>query len=122
MSNYPAYNENDLQNYFLNEEFVKKTIRQVRKNLNQFGYEFEPKVGSDNIMESLLEVLNPIVSEFIKSDAEKFMAYLYIVDIDEKRLDRMEFGENYIENISFKIIKREAQKIFFQFLVAEKKI
>lgn len=122
MSKFPSYNDQNLQQYFLNEEFVQKTILQIRKNLNQFGYEFEPGLVSDDPMNSLLKALNPIVEEFIKSSSEKFIAYLYIVDIDEKRLEQMEFGENYVENISFKIIKREAQKIFFQFMVSEKKI
>ena len=122
MTDYPAYNPENLKLYFSNEEFIRKTIAQVRKDLNQFGYEFEPKIGEGDLIAELIEELNPIIHDFINHHGERFMAYLYQVDISEFQLSSNEYGEDHIANISFKIIKREAQKIYFQFLIANKKI
>jgi hypothetical protein len=122
MTNYPTYNENDLEVYFSNQEFVRKTALQIKKNLNQFGYEFDPKLNSAEILNEMIQLLNPVVEDFIQNNAEKFMAYLYQVDLNEKLLNKNEFGKDYISNVSFKIIKREAQKIFFQFVMSDRKI
>lgn len=122
MSNYPIYNETEIETYLLNEVFVKKTIKQIQKNLNQFGYDFTPSETLDNPLENIILTLIPIIENFIKSDSEKFMAYLYVVDLNESKLSLNEYGENYNENISYKIIKREAQKVFFQFITSGRKI
>ena len=122
MSDYPAYNPNNLKLYFSNEEFIQKTIAQIRKDLNQFGYEFEPNLGEIDLIDGLIHELKPIISDFIEHHGERFMAYLYQVDISETNLSSREYGEDHISNICFKILKREAQKIYFQFLVANKKI
>ena len=122
MSDYPAYNSNDLKRYFSNEEFIRKTIAQIRKDLSQFGYEFDPKLGENDLIDDLIFELTPIISNFLEHNGERFMAYLYQVDIGESNLSSREYGEDHISNICFKIIKREAQKIYFQFLVANKKI
>ncbi len=122
MTDYPAYNPENLKLYFSNEEFIRKTIAQIRKDLNQFGYEFEPKINGEDLISELIEELNPIVHDFMDHHGERFMAYLYQVDISESQLSTNEFREDAISNISYKIIRREAQKIYFQFLVANKKI
>ncbi|MCB0479218.1 MAG: hypothetical protein KDC84_13710 [Crocinitomicaceae bacterium] len=122
LSDYPKYNPNDLQTYFSNEDFIQKSIQQIQKNLAQFGYEFQPRLQDNDMLDNLIEELNPIVSDFIENHGEKFMAYLYQVDLNERQLAEQEYGEDYLSNVSFKIIKREAQKIYFQFLMANKKI
>ena len=111
-----------MQTYFSNEDFIQKSIQQIQKNLAQFGYEFQPRLQDNDMLDNLIEELNPIVSDFIENHGEKFMAYLYQVDLNERQLAEQEYGEDYLSNVSFKIIKREAQKIYFQFLMANKKI
>ena len=101
---------------------MQKTIAQIKKNLNQFGYDFEAQSGKEDLLSSMVEQLYPIVSDFLENHPESFMAYLYQVDLNERQLAKKEYGNDYIENVSFKIIKREAQKIFFQFLMANKQI
>lgn len=122
MADYPTYNPHQLNSYFSNEEFVQKTIAQIKKNLNQFGYDFEAQSEKEDLLSSMVEQLYPIVSDFLENHSESFMAYLYQVDLNEHQLAKNEYGKDYIENVSFKIIRREAQKIYFQFLMANKQI
>ena len=122
MEDYPAYNSNNLKDYFNNEEFVMKTILQIQKNLNQFGYQFDLEEQQENLLELMIEKLRPVIADFMNHHQEKFMSYLYQVDLNEKSLDSQEFGDDFLDNICFKIIKREAQKIYFQFLLSNKKI
>lgn len=122
MSNYPSYRKEDLGLYLNNEEYVRKTIHQIKKNLSQFGYDFSPKINEENILDSLIESLEPIVKDFLEHHQEQFMAYLYQVDLKESELNINEYGSDYIVNICYKIVRREAQKIYFQFLMANKKI
>lgn len=107
----------DLVASLSNQDFVLKTQRQISKDFNQHGFEFEPlfvlqgyEIGKLRIavQEMLLEVL--------ERHPGKWMSLMYTIDIPEKQYLKFVSDRtvDWIIDFTFLVIKREAQKVFFR--------
>ena len=64
----------------------------------------------------LLEELNRFVSELVNNDFDSFLNLLYRIDLSENILVKLpkDNQEEYISSISFLILKREWEKVWFR--------
>ncbi len=64
--------------------------------------------------EKLVFILYTTIEELIKNDFSKLLQLLYFIDVSEEQIKQVLGSENYIEQITFKIVSREWQKVWFR--------
>lgn len=107
---------NTLQSLFRLEqmEMLRELIRQLNKDLSLSGVEiqFDENWGPELLIKNLTQVIATIMEK----DFQKFINFLYRIDISEKKLGDIktsDFGE-VINEITLMILKKEWQKVWFR--------
>ena len=107
----------DLVASLSNHDFVLKTQKQISKDFNQHGFEFEPKFDSEYYEITNLRIaVQQMLLEVIEKQPNKWMPLMYTIDIPEKQYVKFFSGitSDWIIDFAFLVIKREAQKVFFR--------
>ena len=100
-----------------NQDFVLKTQKQISKDFNQHGFEFEPDFESNSYeIGKLRTLVQEMLLNVIEKQPKKWMPLMYTLDIPEKQYVRFFSGvtSDWIIDFAFLVIKREAQKVFFR--------
>lgn len=107
----------DLITSLSNQDFVLKTQRQISKDFNQHGFEFEPDFDFQAFeIDKLRRCVQEMLLEVNEKQPNKWMPLMYTLDIPEKQYLRFFSGisSDWIVDFAFLVIKREAQKVFFR--------
>ena len=107
----------DLVASLSNQDFVLKTQKQISKDFNQHGFEFEPDFESNSYeIGKLRTLVQEMLLNVIEKQPKKWMPLMYTLDIPEKQYVRFFSGvtSDWIIDFAFLVIKREAQKVFFR--------
>ena len=106
---------NSLKKYFDNETFVLKTQQQIAKDFAKlnllFSENFESQVLSKDEIE--LQIGQQLV-EIIKEGETRLLQLLYTIDLSEKEFLHLTTQANFIQELSKKILFREAYKVFLR--------
>lgn len=112
---FPALN--DLSIYHQKIDFIKATAAQIQKDFALFEQDIK---FSGNIATAYQELYNQIlhiVDRFLEINSSNFFSLLYAIDIDEKHLKHVLFGNEFekpAEEISRMIIERELKKVIIR--------
>lgn len=103
----------ELKDFFNNEEFVIKTCQQINKDL--VGLIENPLSFNLDFERDILDQLVKVLTENLKKmNSHNVLQFSYKVDLKE-----LEFESNLnrnlgFEDLAFKVIRREAQKVFLR--------
>jgi hypothetical protein len=95
-------------------EMLKKLIMQLNKDLSLSGIDTQFDISWNP--ESLISNLTKIIATLLEKDYQKFMNFLYRIDIPEKKLGNIvtsDFSEA-VNEIVLMVLKKEWQKVWFR--------
>jgi len=101
----------DLNGWMVSQQMVQKVIEQIQKDFAQHDLCIEVEGGR------IIETIQQHIERLLHDDYQKLQNLLYRIDIDErKQIHLQTMHQNMPERdvISFLIIQREAQKVFFK--------
>ena len=105
-----------LQSLFALEqmEMLKKLIEQLNKDLSLSGIDTQFDINWNP--ESLISNLTKIIAALMEKDYQKFMNFLYRVDIPEKKLGNIVTSDfnAAVNEIVLMVLKKEWQKVWFR--------
>lgn len=107
----------DLVASLSNHDFVLKTQKQISKDFNQHGFQFEPQFEVHSYEIGTLRLaVQEMLLEVMEKHPNKWMPLMYTLDIPEKQYVRFFSGvtSEWVIDFAFLVIKREAQKVFFR--------
>ena len=93
---------------------LKKLIIQLNKDLSLSGIDTQFNINWNP--ELLISHLTKIIAVLMEKDYQKFMNFLYRIDVSEKKLGGVstsDFNEA-VNEISLMILKKEWQKVWFR--------
>ncbi|PHS10583.1 MAG: hypothetical protein COA88_02220 [Kordia sp.] len=105
---------NQLLDEALKEELYDSLIRQLNKDFVLAN--LECVISEVSTPEMLKQKLEAIVAELINSEFDSFLSLLYRVDLSEHKIRELstENQDIYITSVSYLILKREWQKVWFR--------
>lgn len=107
-------NTSELLNVAISNELYKALIVQLNKDFKLSNIEglINVTVSPDVLKQQLLT----LVEQLIYNEFDGFLNLLYRIDISEQKIKKhsSQTTEEYIENVSFLILKREWQKVWFR--------
>lgn len=101
----------DLNGWLVSQQMVQKVIDQIEKDFAQHDLPIEVEGGR------IIETIQQHIERLLHADYQKLQNLLYRIDIDERKQTQLQtMHQNMPERdvISFLIIQREAQKVFFK--------
>jgi hypothetical protein len=99
------------------DKFVKKTIAQINKDLANYTSQNIEKPNTENVLESLIGELLPIIKCMMESN--HLEQFIYRVDLNENKW--IYFTQDFdFEYLSEQVIMREAQKVYLRELFSTK--
>lgn len=113
----------DLSIYRAQMSFVKATAEQIQKDFQLHGEEIKFDENDSTPYEALYDQIMPIISRMLNLDSSRFFALLYAIDVDEKRVKELVFGEDEIDTASeltHLILERELLKVVTRHLFSQK--
>lgn len=98
----------------IDEELYVALIRQLNKDFVLANLEYD--LEEDCNPEQLKQQLEVIVAELVNNEFDSLLNLLYRVDLSEHKIIELpkEVQETYVASISFLILKREWQKVWFR--------
>jgi len=103
--------------FFNQQSFVDQTITQINKDLQGLYFDefiFKNESNSNEIIDQLVVLLNPILVQLSKGRPEQLSQFIYRVDLGEKKyIDSISFDLSLM-NLSYLVIEREAQKVYLR--------
>ncbi|WBX76289.1 hypothetical protein PG911_16935 [Tenacibaculum ovolyticum] len=111
----PTYqNSNDLLTNAAKNNYYFMLIAQLNKDFNLASFDF--KLSKENSPIALKEALKKGIQYLISNNTTTYNNLLYVVDVPEeviKNMDASNFDE-YVENITFLVLKRIWKKVWFK--------
>ena len=95
-------------------EMLKELIRQINKDLSLSGIEIQFDVNWNP--ELLVKNLTQVIATLMEKDFQKFINFLYRIDISEKKLGNIGTSDfdDLVSQITLMILKIEWQKVWFR--------
>lgn len=96
--------------------FRLKTQLQLAKDFGQHGFDFPENFTNQPFDVSEIErLVQHHLSVILQSSVSRWNALLYTIDVPEKTLLNLELSpENQLAELTWMIIKREAQKVYLK--------
>ncbi len=113
----------DLSVYHTQLSFIKATAKQVQKDFQLYDEEVTFKGNCSNAYEELYAQIMPIIARMLNLDSSRFFALLYAIDVDERRVKELVFGNEEIDTASeltHMILQRELMKVVSRQMFAQK--
>jgi hypothetical protein len=106
---------NSLKKYFDNETFVIKTQQQIVKDFAKLNLFFSSNFENQALSKDEIELqIGQQLVELMKEGETRLLQLLYTIDLSEKEFLRLTTEANFIEELSKKILFREAYKIYLR--------
>jgi len=112
--NFPATSRSDLQNASRKNELIVETGRQIQKDFGEFSLEINFSGKAEIFYEELFVQMKTHVATLISDSFDRFMHFLYRIDISEQQIMMYEKGmpnNDYSEVLTELIIHRELKKV-----------
>lgn len=104
-----------LKTYFDNETFVIKTQQQIAKDFAKFNLFFSESFETVPFTKDEIELLiGQHVVDLMKEGETRLLQLLYTIDLSEKQFLHLTTQPDFIQELSKKILFREAYKIFLR--------
>lgn len=108
-------NYSELQNHFNNEEFVLKTQQQISKDFAKFNLMFpESFENTPFTKEEIEQFIADHLVEILKFGETRLLQLMYTIDLSEKEFLHLTTQADFIQQLSKKILFREALKVFLR--------
>ena len=105
----------ELLSYFDNADFVLKTQQQIVKDFAKFNLTFPENFETETFSKIEIEsLIAERVTDLMKEGETRLLQLLYTIDLSEKEFLQLTTQANFIEEISRKILYREAYKVFLR--------
>lgn len=107
-------NELELNDQFLQQDFVLEVARQLEKDFNRCGYDFKFK---ENLTpKSIFKETEKIIIEIKNNAPNHLLKLCYLIDLSEKIVSIYQLPTANIdaEGFAVQLIKREAYKVFLR--------
>lgn len=105
----------ELQSYFDNEQFVLKTQQQIVKDFAKFNLFFSENFESEPLNKDEIEhQIGQQLVELMKEGETRLLQLLYTIDLSEKQFLHLTTQSDFIQQLSAKILFREAYKVFLR--------
>jgi len=95
-------------------EHTKKIWQQFQRDLAKIGHENSKVSPTDLSVNQLLTKINEVLSVFAFGKIERFWQLLYVVDLPEIYLTKIDFTDQGIEECSKIVLLREYQKVILR--------
>lgn len=101
---------------FSNEEFVSKTINQIKKDTQHFIEVPAFKSINNDVYKATIIWIQNIVNLIFAQNKSQFFQWLYRIDVSEKKIKEVELhlASKSSELIAKIILEREAKKVFLR--------
>lgn len=98
----------------VDKQLYESLVKQINKDFLLAN--LEVSVEENCTPEILVKQLGVIITELINNEFDSFLNLLYRVDLSENEIKQLATGnqEKYIASVSFLILKREWQKVWFR--------
>lgn len=96
------------------EKLIRKLIQQINKDANLSGIDFY--LDENCTVRNIVNYLNNLITDLIKNDFKGYLNFLYRIDISERdliKINELELNE-LSKNVTFLILKKEWQKVWFK--------
>ena len=113
----------DLSVYHNQLEFIEATAQQIQKDFQLFGEEIYFLGKHSTAYEELYAQIVPIISRMLNLDSARFFALLCAIDVNEKKVKDLVFGDEEIDTVSeltHLILERELMKVVSRKIFAQK--
>lgn len=107
-------NNKELSSQLINQKIYLALIQQIEKDLQLIGVDF--LLEEKPLQEEFLLQFQELITALIDTNFELFLNLLYRIDIDENKIRSLiqSQNENLYALITFEILKREWQKVWFR--------
>lgn len=113
MSDLRTYDQ--LNAYFVNQQFVLKTQQQIAKDFAKFNLLFSDSFEIEPISKDEIErLIGQLLVDLMKQGETRLLQLLYTIDLSEKEFLHITTDPNFIQLLSEKILFREAYKVFLR--------
>ncbi len=110
-----ALSHSQLLTEFKSPEFVLKTQQQIAKDFATFSIKFRPEFLQNAIpMDKIILETEEKITELMKEGEQRFLQYLYLVDIPEHNFLALTSDPDFLSKMSVLILKREAYKVYLR--------
>jgi hypothetical protein len=109
--------QEQLQSAFRKVEIIRETAQQIIKDFSLFDEEITFSGQTETAYQELYNQIYPIIDRLLNLDSSRFFAMLYAIDVDEKKVRNLLFGEHNssaAEEICKLIIERELIKVVYR--------
>ena len=111
---FPATSREDLLHASRKNELIIETGRQIQKDFGEFGLAIRFSGQAEVFYDELFDQMKNHVDLLISGSQDRFMHFLYRIDISEKQIMLYEQempNSNYAEILTELIIHRELKKV-----------
>lgn len=101
----------DLQSWLVSRDMIDKVIKQIEKDFAQLDLHFDIKNAD------IISTMQTHVENLLHNDNNRLQNLLYRIDINELKMTQLHRAHKTMPEsdiITFLIIQREAQKVFFK--------
>ncbi|MBX7180589.1 MAG: hypothetical protein K1X82_00625 [Bacteroidia bacterium] len=95
-------------------QLIEDTKNQLQKDLQKMGWDGQISYEPENALESLTELLAKILASYLEKDSQRFFRFMYILDLDEKKVLTILKQENPFHSIAHMAIMRECMKVILR--------
>ncbi len=110
---FPEKNAVDLVTAVSNENLFNNLIHQLNKDfqLANINVKFSESISS----KELIDELSKAIFYLLKNEYDSYLNLIYRIDVSERELLTLDLNsEDIISDITFLVLKREAQKVWFK--------
>jgi hypothetical protein len=116
-SDIPMKEPFDIEPFKAEQEVIRLTIQQIKKDFSMFGLDIDFPVDMNMIYQDLFRELEYHISTLLTRNVQKLSALLYQIDLNEKSIikaweDHPEFTHSQV--IAELIIYRELKKVLYR--------
>ncbi len=105
----------DLLPYLQNESFVIETQQQIIKDFAKFNLYLPDRFNQlPHSQDEIVYQINVLLNDFLPQGERRLLQLIYTIDIPEKEFLQLTRRENFMIELSHKILYREAMKVFLR--------
>lgn len=107
--------EEELSLRFRVSDFALKTQRQIVKDFERLGHDFDARLLSHSMdLEDVVEVVSTMLEVVLHKGQQATLQLLYQIDVPQSQFLQLTTDANFLVKASELIVRREAQKVYLR--------